>query len=58
MPAPEPRNLNMQILGLSGYKVGLLVRVKSMEKDSFWHVHSNEMTPYQKIIHKKLGSKQ
>jgi len=46
--------MNKQILRLSYDKKGLLVRVKSMDKNSFWHVHSNEMTSYQQQVHKKL----
>ncbi len=49
--------MNMMIKRLSHDKRGLRVRVKSMDKDNFWHVHSDEMTPYQKTIHKKLGGK-
>ena len=46
--------MNQQILRLSNDKKGLLVRVKSMGKNSFWHVHSDEMTSYQQLVHKKL----
>jgi len=45
---------NMLILGLSKDLRGLLVRVRTMSKDSFWHIHSDEMTPYQKSVHKNL----
>ena len=50
--------MNMQVLGLSGDKKGLLVRKRSMNKGSFWHVHSDEMTSYQRSVHKRLGGKQ
>lgn len=52
--------MNQQILRLSGDEKGLLVRIKSMDKNSFWHVHSNEMTSYQQRVHKRLlgGSSQ
>ncbi len=53
-----PRDLNMQILGLSGDKKGLRVKVRTMERDNFWHVHSDEMTTYQRRVHKRLGGKQ
>ncbi len=46
---------SMLILGLSKDKRGLLVRTRTMSKDSFWHVHSDEMTPYQESVHKKLS---
>ena len=46
--------MNTQILRLSGDKKGLLVRVKSMDKNNFWHVHSDEMTSYQQRVHKNL----
>lgn len=46
--------MNKQIIGLAGDKKGLLVRVKSMDKNSFWHVHSDEMTSYQQQVHRRL----
>lgn len=46
--------MNQLIIGLSKDKKGLLVRVANMEKTNYWHVHSDEMTPYQKKVHKKL----
>lgn len=49
------RSLSHMIVGLSGDGLGLLVRVRTMPKDGFWHVHSNEMTPYQRRAHRKLG---
>ena len=45
------------ILGLSKDKLGLLVRASEMKKGNYWHVHSDELTPYQKKIHKKLLNK-
>jgi hypothetical protein len=45
---------NVLIVGLSKDKAGLLARTKSMDKENYWHVHSNEMTPYQRKAHKKL----
>lgn len=49
--------MNQQILGLSCDRKGLLVRVKNMDKNNFWHVHSDEMTSYQQQVHKKLVEK-
>ncbi len=49
--------MNQLILGLSSDGKGLLVRIKEMSVGSFWHVHSNEMTSYQRQVHKKLVSK-
>lgn len=42
------------IVGLSRDRKGLLARVKTMEKGIYYHIHSNEMTPYERRIHKKL----
>ena len=46
--------MNKQIIGLSKDKKGLLVRVKTMTEGNFWHVHNNELTPYQKRIRTHL----
>lgn len=45
--------MNILIIGLSKDRTGLLVKTKTM-KNNFWHIHSNELTPYQKRIYKKL----
>ena len=42
--------LRMLVVGLSSDKKGLLVRNKTMAKDAFWHVHSDELTPYQRQV--------
>jgi len=46
--------MNTIILGLSKDKAGLIARTKTMEKGNYFHIHSDEMTPYQQRIHKKL----
>lgn len=45
---------NMLIVSLSSDRLGLRVRTKDMKADSFWHVHSDEMTPYQRDVHSRL----
>lgn len=47
------KNHNQKILGLSVDKKGLLVNTKTT-RNTFWHVHSVELTPYQKKIREKL----
>ena len=49
--------MNMLILKLSGDRKGILVRKKNMSENSFWHVHNNEMTSYQRRVHERLGGK-
>lgn len=44
------------ILGLSGDKKGLRVTQNASRTGSWWHVHSDEMTPYQRRVHRKLVS--
>ena len=49
-------NHNQKILGLSMDGKGLLVNTKTC-RDTYWHVHSVELTPYQKKIRDKLSLK-
>ena len=50
----KKNNMNTLIVKLSRDKAGLLARVKTMPKDDYWHIHSDELSSYQKRIHKKL----
>ena len=50
--------MNTQIIRLNGDRKGLLARVKTMDKANYYHIQSNEMTPYQRRIHRKLTEKE
>lgn len=49
---------NMQIVGLCNDRRGLLVRLRTMPKDHFWHIHSDEMSRYQRRRHRELLKQQ
>jgi len=46
--------MNTLILCLSKDRAGLVARVKTMKKENYFHIHSNEMTQYQQKIQQKL----
>jgi hypothetical protein len=46
----------MMIVGLSKDRVGLLVKTSEMANGNYWHVHSDEMTAYQRKVHRRLSS--
>ncbi len=44
----------MQIIGLSRDRKGLRVHTATMPPGSWWHVHSDEMSRYQRRAHRLL----
>ena len=51
----DPTKVKSQIVGLAGGpESGLLARTKSMNTSGYYHIHHEEMTSYQRKVHKKL----